>query len=272
MKPATHFLMPLLLASACAFAAPTQAAKKDEGALADAVVQRLESSGALDKAVDRAIDRRIRQDAEARQKAAEEAQKKRMEMVANLRKVDPARDHVYGPVEAKYSILVYSDLECPFCKRFAGVAEGLADKSPQVNVVWRHFPLEMHGANALKESYAAECVAKQAGHGGFFKFVDAVFRDGQTNGQGLPGGDTALGQLAKQAGAGDEKSFNRCLADAETAKVIGEDIKDGIGGGIEGTPGVVLRDNASGRSLLVGGAIPPAALEARLNAFLAEKP
>lgn len=237
------------------------------------MIRRLEASGAFDQAVDRAIDRRIRRDAEQRQQAAAEQQAKRAALAANTRAPDPKRDHIYGMAKAPYSVIVYSDLECPFCKRFAGVAEkAAAAVGDKVNVVWRHYPLDFHGKAAVQEAVAAECVARQAGGKGFFKFVDAVLAATQTNGKGVPGGDAALTALAKEAGAGDEKTLKTCIEDASVAARVQEDMQDGIKAGIEGTPGLIVRDNASGRAQVVGGALPQEQMEQRLRAFIDARP
>lgn len=252
--------------AAAAEAAPASASDEQ-------LIQRLEASGAFDQAVDRAIERRIRRDAEQRQRAAAEQQAKRAALAANVRPPQPQRDHIYGSAKAAYSIIVYGDLECPYCKRFSGVAEKAAALvGDQVNVVWRHYPLEFHGRVAVQEAVAAECVARQAGDPGFFKFVDAVLAGTQTNGKGLPGGDAALTALASAAGAASDQEFKTCSEDAKVVRLVQEDMEDGIKAGIEGTPGLILRDNLSGRAQMVGGALPPEQMERALRAFVAAKP
>ncbi len=233
------------------------------------LIRRLESSAAFDQAVDRAIERRIRRDAEQRQKAAADQQAKRAALAANARAPDPQRDRIHGAATAPYSIIVYSDLECPYCKRFAGVAEkAAAALGDKVNVVWRHYPLDFHGKVAVQEAVAAECVARQAGNTGFFTFVDAVLAGTQTNGKGLPGGDAALTALAKDAGAGDATALKACTEDAAVAALVQQDMQDGIKAGVEGTPGLILRDNLTSRAQLVGGALPQDQMERALRAFV----
>ena len=254
------------------FGAPASAAEKGTSALAGKVIKQLEASGALDSAIDRAIERRIKRDEVLRQKVAQDERKHQNEMTRKARKVDPARDHLFGDETARISVIVYSDMECPYCKRFAGVPESAAAKfEHQVNVVWRHFPLEMHGANARLEANAAECVARQAGNEGFFSFVNQVLKLSRANGHGLADGDQGVFSLARQSGAKDEQSFKVCLDKPEIKAAVDDDMKDGIAAGIEGTPGVILRDNLSGHSSLVDGAVPQSVLEEKIRAMLAEK-
>lgn len=268
MLPATlplsirRFALALAVIGLPAFAADATQADEE-------LIRRLEASGALDQAVDRAIERRIRRDAEQRQKAAAEQQAKRAALAANARAPDPQRDRIHGAAVAPYSIIVYSDLECPYCKRFAGIAEKAATTlGDKVNVVWRHYPLEFHGKVALQEHAMAECVSRQAGNPGFFKFVDAVLTGTQANGQGLPGGDAALAALAQEAGAGDATALKACTGDATVAALVQQDMQDGIKAGVEGTPGLILRDNLTGRAQLVGGALPQEQMERALRAFI----
>jgi protein-disulfide isomerase len=45
-------------------------------------------------------------------------------------KVDATKDHIRGNVKAPVSLIVYSDFECPFCKRF----------KPATDIIDRPFP------------------------------------------------------------------------------------------------------------------------------------
>ena len=249
----------------------TSAAAADVDALAEKVIQQMEASGSLDSALDRAIERRVKRENEQREKTAQEERARHNELVTNARKVDPNRDHLWGNANARISVIVYSDMECPFCKQFSGVPEAAAAKvGDKVNVVWRHFPLQFHRPAALKEAVASECVAHQAGNNGFFRFANETLRQSKGNGQGLPDGDAGILAIAKKSGVRDEKSFKTCLGDSVTAKIIDDDMQDGGIAGITGTPGVIVRDNVSGHAGLVGGAIPLAQLEAQIRGLLTE--
>ncbi len=247
------------------------AATDNVDALADKVIQQLESSGSLDSALDRAIERRIKRENDAREKTAQDERTRQNQLAEIARKVDPQRDHIWGPAGARISVIVYSDMECPFCKQFSGVPEAAAAKvGQQVNVVWRHYPLQFHRPNALKEAHAAECVARQAGNEGFFAFANEVLKRSAGNGKGVPDGDPGVLAIARQSGAKDDKKFKNCLGEERTIKAVDEDMQDGINAGITGTPGVIVRDNVSGHSGLVGGAIPVETLEAQIRGLLTE--
>ena len=98
--------------------------------------------------------------------------------------------------------------------------------------------------------------------------VRHVLAGTQTNGKGLPGADAALSALAKEAGAGDSTALKACTEDAAVAARVQQDMQDGIRAGVEGTPGLILRDNSTSRAQLVGGAMPQEQMEQALRAFV----
>lgn len=255
------------LAQSSAAGAP---AAQDASSLADQIVQKLETSGALDRMLDKAVDRRIQRDQAERAKAQQEQARKASLLARNARPVSDSRDHIYGNPKAEISVIVYSDLECPFCKRFNGTPEAAIKQfGNKVNMVWRHYPLPMHGEIARKEAVAAECVAKQAGDTAFFAFINQVFEKSALNGKGVPNGDEGILALAKSVGAKDEKAFDACMRDPKMARLVDEDFEDGGKSGVRGTPGNIVRNNKTGASAGVPGAIPQAQLEGMIRQALA---
>ena len=235
----------------------------------DKLIKRLEESGALDAAIDRGIERHIRRQVEARQKQQEELQKRRQQAARNARPVDANRDRIFGNQKAEVSVIVYSDFECPFCKRFAGVAEQAAGKyAGKANVVFRHFPLEFHGATAKRGAYYAECVGRQSGSDGFFVFANDWFRQTVSNGKGLPRGDQQIRELALKAGAKDLAALDACAKDPAIEQLVKDDIVDGTRSGISGTPGIIVRNNRTGMSLSITGAVPAAQVEKTIDEVL----
>lgn len=228
----------------------------------DRLIKRMEESGALDAAIDRGIERHIRRQIEARQKQEEELKRRQALAAKSARPVDSARDHIFGDAQAEVSVIVYSDLECPFCKRFAGIPEQSIKKfDGKANVVFRHFPLEFHGENAKRGAFYAECVARQAGSKGFFAFADSWLRLTESNGKGLARGNAQIMEIATAAGVKDLAALNTCVTDPTVAQRVRDDILDGTRGGINGTPGVIVRNNKTGVALAVTGAVPVQDLE-----------
>lgn len=241
----------------------------------NSVIDQLVKSGKFDTAVRAGIERYI---ADQRAKAMKEEESRQAQMadLANLaRKVNPSRDHIFGNPRAEWSIIVYSDLECAFCKMHGGIPEGAAQKVglDKVNVVFRHFPLPSHGEAARKEAVASECVAKQAGNDGFFKFINTVLQKTRLNGNGLPGGDNELMSIAKDSGAKDEKQFEQCIQDPKSSELVKADYEDGMQAGVTGTPGNIIRNNKTGKSTPAHGADREiSGMEAKLKAAMSGQP
>jgi protein-disulfide isomerase len=165
---------------------------------------------------------------------------------ADARIVDDSRDHIFGSADASIFVIEYSDLECPFCKRYhdnvlSQLKETYADND-DVAFVFRHFPLDepytrpLH-ASATEEAIAAECVATLGGDEAFFDFVDTIFAttasDGQYDLSTLP-------EVAAQAGV-DRTSFSTCYENKDTESLVTEDFQDGVNAGVEGTPTVFIQ-------------------------------
>lgn len=241
-------------ASQAPLAKASAAGRYSEGEL-NSIIEQLTKSGKLDSAIDAGVKRFVANQQMAAAKAQDAEQAKRADQAKNARKVNPARDHIYGSPKAEWSFIVYSDLECPYCKAHGGMPEGAAKivGLDKINVVFRHLPLPMHGDTAKKEAVAAECVAKQAGNDGFFKFVNDVLKTSQLNGQGLKDGDAGLAKLAASSGAQDEAAFASCMQDPKSSDNVKEDLADGSNAGVAGTPGNIIRNNKTGLSVAAHG-------------------
>jgi protein-disulfide isomerase len=262
-----------ILAIAILAAAGQGYAAGDEAAADDALIQRLESSGALDHAVERSIDRLMKKRQEAQAAAREEALRRASELGRNARAVDVHRDHIRGNPAATFSVIEYADYECPFCKRFYPEATEVLKKfDNKVSLVWRHFPLDFHGEATKMEAEAAECAARLGGNDAFWKMSDAIIANTATNGQGLAKDGNNLAALDKLAAAAslDQAAFDKCIGGHETAALISADLDDGTKAGIQGTPGVLIRNNKTGATVALPGAVPAAVLEAAIDKELAK--
>lgn len=166
----------------------------------------------------------------------------------NMRAVS-AEDHIFGSAQAPVKIVMFSDLECPYCKEFHTTAKRIANEyGEKVALVFRPFPLPMH-SKAKQEAVASECAAKLGGSDAFWKYVDRVFAITPSN-NGL---DLAeLPRVARYVGV-DVTKFNACLASGEFDTKIAAYLTDGKNAGVEGTPySVAIAPN--GQMLAINGA------------------
>jgi Thioredoxin len=79
--------------------------------------------------------------------------------------VDPARDHIRGPLDAPVTVVEYGDFECPFCGRAEPEVRDLLRDFSEVRYVWRHMPLSDVHLLAEPAAEAAEAAAAAEAHG-----------------------------------------------------------------------------------------------------------
>ena len=74
----------------------------------------------------------------------------------------------------EFTVIEYSDFECPFCSRVHPTLDRLAEENDNVTWVYRHLPLSFH-PQALPAAIASECVAQEEGNDAFWQFADTIF-------------------------------------------------------------------------------------------------
>lgn len=173
-------------------------------------------------------------------------------------------DHIRGEAGAKVTIVEYSDLECPFCKRFHPTLKELLDNNKgKIKWVYRHFPLTSLHSKAPKEAEATECATELGGNDGFWKYTDRLYEITPAN-NGL---DSAqLPQIAQDVGL-NRKKFEDCLASGKYAKKVQEQAADAVAAGGRGTPHSVFL-GPKGEKVPVSGALPLESLQAVLDDLL----
>ncbi|MFA4818623.1 MAG: DsbA family protein [Patescibacteria group bacterium] len=170
-----------------------------------------------------------------------------------------ADDHILGDNNAPITLVEYSDLECPFCKRFHPVMQQIMKEYPgQVRWVYRHFPLSFH-ANAQKEAEATECAGKLGGNDKFWAYTDKIFERTASNGTGFA--LDALVPLAQELGLPEAK-FKTCLDSGEFTAHVQTDLQEGTSFGVNGTPTTFVNGQP------VAGAVPYAQLKAVIDSLL----
>lgn len=168
-------------------------------------------------------------------------------------------DYIRGNPNASITIVEYSDLECPFCKRFhPTMLQVLAEYGDQVRWVYRHFPLDAIHSKADKEAEAAECAGELGGNGKFWAYIDKVYEiTPSNNGLDL----SLLPQVARDLGL-DQNKFERCLSSGKYAEKVESQYQEGIRFGVNGTPGSFVN------AVPVRGALPYENLKAIVESEL----
>ncbi len=176
--------------------------------------------------------------------------------------VDEKVDHIRGNKDAKVTLVEYSDLECPFCKKFHPTMQQIMDKyGKDVRWVYRHFPLDSLHSQARPEAIASECAGEQ---GKFWEFVDKIYEI-------TPGNDgidmTKLGEYAKEVGVKNISKFQSCVDEKKFADRVQRDSSSGEAAGVRGTPNTIIV-GPNGDTVVVNGAEPFSSVEAKLLQFL----
>lgn len=132
----------------------------------------------------------------------------------------------FGPADAKVTIVEYSDFQCPFCSRAAGVVDKLKEKyGTKVRFVFRQFPLEMH-PNA---EIAAEAALAAQAQGKFWALHDVLFQHQKELDR------ASIEKYAQQAGL-DMAKFRKALDEHTYANQVKSDMKLGSEAHVSGTP------------------------------------
>jgi protein-disulfide isomerase len=167
----------------------------------------------------------------------------------------PAADSPWkGSEKAKVVMEIFSDFQCPFCKRVEDqvkqVEKNYGDK---VRIVWRHKPLPMH-QDAPLASEASQEVFKQKGRDAFWKFHDLLFDK-----QGAPDAlkRPALESYAEQAGV-DMTKFKKALDDHAHKAFVDSESAVADKAQISGTPAFVIGSVEKGQinGYFISGAQP----------------
>ncbi len=140
-------------------------------------------------------------------------------------KVPTAGRPALGADEPLVTVVVFSDFQCPFCKRLAPVVHDVVKNNPDVRVVFRQMPLPSH-TQARQAAKAALAAHRQ---GKFWEMHDKLFAVQSALGQGT------FRQLAQDLGL-DMARFEKDLADPELDALIDQDMALAKQVGVVATP------------------------------------
>lgn len=155
-------------------------------------------------------------------------------------------EHIRGRPRADITLVMYSDLECPFCQQTMPVMTKILRKyRNKVNLMYRHFPLEFH-PNAQSAAEASECVGYLGGNLTFWSFVDSLMAARRF---------TALDYypIAMRYGVDVEK-LAQCIDSGAFASKVEAQRAGGVRAGVEGTPTVFIVNKAKRTQERIDGA------------------
>jgi protein-disulfide isomerase len=155
-----------------------------------------------------------------------------------------------GNLKNKVIVLEYSDLECPFCKKFQiETMQNISKKyEGKVGFAFRHFPLTFH-KKAPKEAEATLCARELGGQNAYRGYISKIFTETQGNDSLDP---ASLTKFANELNL-DINKWSACMASSTYATQVQLDTNDGLEVGVQGTPNayVLIKEDNEYRILTV---------------------
>jgi len=146
----------------------------------------------------------------------------------------------YGSDTAKYQVVEFADYECPFCGRLFPDIHNLPKVDPDIQIVFKHYPLSGMCNEALSPdrhkfacgaARAADCANRQ---GLFWEYSAQMFKNQKDLDR------EGLMIMAKLVGV-DQDALGRCMDDELTKEKVKTDIAHGEMAGVHSTPSLFLK-------------------------------
>jgi len=167
----------------------------------------------------------------------------------------PAHAPRRGAAEPALVVQVFSDFQCPFCARVTPTLDRLLEAHPELQLVFRHYPLPFH-RDARPAANAALEVQRQRGDEAFWAFHDRVFaRQRELDPETLAAHAEAVDADPDEVRAAIREGRHDARIDADIEAVRSSGVRIG-------TPAVLIGDR------LVMGAQPYPVFEAAVSAAL----
>ena len=166
----------------------------------------------------------------------------------------PGPPWLLGSPDARYTLTLYADLECPFCRSYVPTLTAWVEQHPETRLRWHHLPLPAHEPQASALASLAECAGASGGHTAFWQAVAWIYAHTRGNGQGMPTGTQLPGLEAAT-----------CLASGQPQAIVRDQAQGAARDGITATPTLRLHDERSGRALLLPGPVESDALLSALD-------
>jgi len=146
-----------------------------------------------------------------------------------------AQNPAKGPANAKVTLQVFSDFECPFCVRAAPTLDDVEERyHGRLRLVWRNYPLPSH-ERARPAARAALAAFAVGGNDQFWKFHDWLYSSQADL------SDAGLKQAATRL-ALDPARIQQAAQSSQFDPQIAADMAAGDAAGIEGTPATFIND------------------------------
>lgn len=167
-----------------------------------------------------------------------------------------------GNAEGRFTLTLYADLECPFCREYFPQLKRWVGNNTDVALQWHHQPLAAHEPAALAEARLVECVAEAGGHAAFWHAVEWIYAHTRSDGDGLPDG------LRYPAFT---PAIEQCMASERLDAAIRAQAAEATKSGVTATPSLRMLDRQTGQAILLQGPIEGDALLSAMDMLAADE-
>ncbi len=181
-----------------------------------------------------------------------------------MAKIDLQGRPVRGNKDAKVTVVVYDDFQCPYCSRMhETLVNVLKTYGDRIKVVYKDFPLKEIHPWAERAAIDSECLAKVDGNA-YWDFADTVHANGreiQGDHSPVSAQQAAVDRIALDAGkrhSVDAAALDSCVK-AQSKTDLDASVKEAEGLGVESTPEVIVD------GMKMDGAVPEQELRAVLD-------
>ncbi len=145
-------------------------------------------------------------------------------------------DYVLGLPEAKNTLIVYEDFQCPACATFEPILKQAQKELTDTKLVFRHFLLTNIHPNAAVSALAAEAAGAQ---GKFWEYGSELYarREEWVN---LSNPLEKFTEIASAVGVQDIEQFKADIESVKYRDKIEQDLKESLGLNLRGTPSLIF--------------------------------
>lgn len=161
-----------------------------------------------------------------------------------------ARDPMFGPQDAKVTVIQFFDYRCPGCKAVAGPFRAMMDRHPEVRFVFKEWPILDNGST-VTSNYAARAALAAHAQGKYLPVHDALMAERALD-------EDAVNDILQKAGV-DMAKARQFMASPDTVRQLADIHTIGATLRLRGTPTFFVNGRTS-------ASIDPAEVEKMIEA------
>lgn len=157
---------------------------------------------------------------------------------------------IVGPRNARFTIVAYLDLRCPYCRTYLPQLLAWTRAHPETNLQWHHLPLTAHEPEATSLARLAECAGIAGGDEAFWSAVTWLYQSDSGS----------RSDLLRHVESIDQERFAQCVDGMEPDALIRNQAESALSSGIAGTPSLRIVDTLRATDLTLSGPVESDAL------------